>query len=157
MTSCRRILVPVDGSATCERAVDLAADLAARLGAALIVMHVLPRALHGLPKGLQDRLLPRLRQYAETNEFGAKTSETLEVERLLDSAKAIAAAKGVHDVEEVVLAGDTATEIIEFSRDHAVDMIVLGRRGLGALEGLFLGSVSRKILDHAPCSCVTVP
>jgi nucleotide-binding universal stress UspA family protein len=150
-------LAPVDGSAACERALDLAADLASKLGADLIVMHVLPGALHGLPNDLQDFIVRKLRQYAETDEFGAKTSETIQVERLLESAKARAAAKGIDEIEAIVRAGDTATEIVEYASAHAVDMIVLGRRGLGTLEGLFLGSVSRKILDHAPCSCVTVP
>ncbi|MCB1819877.1 MAG: universal stress protein, partial [Gammaproteobacteria bacterium] len=35
--------------------------------------------------------------------------------------------------------------------------IVMGRRGLGDLAGLLMGSVSQKISHLAPCPCLTVP
>lgn len=34
---------------------------------------------------------------------------------------------------------------------HEAQMLVVGARGLGGLQGMPLGSVSRALLDHAPC------
>ena len=35
-------------------------------------------------------------------------------------------------------------------------MLFLGSCGLGEITGLFLGSVSHKVMNLAPCSCVAV-
>ncbi|MDO7786503.1 universal stress protein [Desulforamulus aquiferis] len=44
--------------------------------------------------------------------------------------------------------GDAAEIIIDKARTNNYDKIVMGRRGLGSLAGLMLGSVSTKVLAH---------
>lgn len=48
--------------------------------------------------------------------------------------------------------GDPAHEIIRAATDWEADLIVMGTRGLTGLQRLLLGSVARKVLQHAPCS-----
>ena len=48
--------------------------------------------------------------------------------------------------------GDPAHEIIRAATDWEADLIVMGTRGRTGLERLLLGSVARKVLQHAPCS-----
>jgi len=42
-------------------------------------------------------------------------------------------------------------EIVALAQKEHADLIILGSRGVGALKGVFLGSVSQKIVQTAPC------
>ena len=52
--------------------------------------------------------------------------------------------------------GDPAGVLVDYAKAHAIDLIVMGRRGLGDLGGLLLGSVSHKVAQLASCACLTV-
>ena len=54
------------------------------------------------------------------------------------------------------LVGDVADEIISAAQRSGADLIVTGSRGLAGLDRLFLGSVARNVLLHAPCSVLVV-
>jgi nucleotide-binding universal stress UspA family protein len=56
----------------------------------------------------------------------------------------------------VLLRGDAATEIIEYSKKFSIDMIIAGSRGLSQMQSWLLGSVSRKLVHYAPCSILLV-
>ncbi|WP_437206648.1 universal stress protein [Planctomicrobium sp. SH664] len=45
-----------------------------------------------------------------------------------------------------------AQEILEVAKDHKSELIVMGNTGLSGWERLLLGSVSLRVLQHAPCS-----
>jgi nucleotide-binding universal stress UspA family protein len=51
----------------------------------------------------------------------------------------------------VVLRGPAASSVVDLSRRERADLIVVGSRGVGAVEGALLGSVSQGIADHADC------
>jgi nucleotide-binding universal stress UspA family protein len=48
--------------------------------------------------------------------------------------------------------GHAAHEIIEASGEMSADLIAVGSRGLGSVKRFLLGSVSQKVIAHAPCS-----
>jgi nucleotide-binding universal stress UspA family protein len=52
--------------------------------------------------------------------------------------------------------GDPATEIVASAREDNADLVVMGSRGRTRLSSIVLGSVSRKVLSHAPCSVLLV-
>jgi hypothetical protein len=52
-------------------------------------------------------------------------------------------------VEQLVVDGDPAQEIVGIARRRDVDLVVLGSRGLGSIGRLLLGSVSETVLHHA--------
>jgi nucleotide-binding universal stress UspA family protein len=54
-------------------------------------------------------------------------------------------------VDARVRAGIPADEIIRVANELNVDLIVVGGRGKGAVEAILLGSVSYRVLHHAPC------
>lgn len=78
-----------------------------------------------------------------------------------DNGKAVvdAALKRLTDTAEStlkvcseVLEGPPAQMIVEEAETWGADLIVMGSRGLGALNRFFLGSVSSGVVHHAKCS-----
>jgi nucleotide-binding universal stress UspA family protein len=79
----------------------------------------------------------------------------VEGERRDALAQALAAARSVlpaAETTETVTSGDPAGEVLRIADENAVDLIVLGARGLGAVQRLLLGSVSETVLRDARCA-----
>ena len=66
-------------------------------------------------------------------------------EEALGSARAILKEAGIPFVDHV-RTGDVAKTIAHFARDHDFDKIVMGTRGMGAIENLVMGSISTKVI-----------
>jgi nucleotide-binding universal stress UspA family protein len=60
------------------------------------------------------------------------------------------------DVQTRVRAGDPREEITRAAEEWGADLVVVGARGLGAVKGFLLGSVSSAIAHRAPCSVLVV-
>jgi nucleotide-binding universal stress UspA family protein len=56
----------------------------------------------------------------------------------------------------VVLRGDAATEILDYAKRNSINLIITGSRGLSAVQGWLLGSVSRKLIQYSSCSVLVV-
>jgi nucleotide-binding universal stress UspA family protein len=52
--------------------------------------------------------------------------------------------------------GTPAEMIVSIAQETGADLIVLGARGLSPVKELLLGSVSHRVLTHAPCSILVV-
>lgn len=50
-------------------------------------------------------------------------------------------------------AGD---KVCEYSKDHEIDLIIVGSRGIGGVKKLLLGSVSMNIVRHAKCPVLVI-
>jgi nucleotide-binding universal stress UspA family protein len=77
-------------------------------------------------------------------------------EGLIDGARYKAKDKKVKKFHGLLVEGGSARTILKLAADRKVDLIVMGRRGLGDLQGLLLGSVSHKVSNLAECACLTV-
>ena len=78
-------------------------------------------------------------------------------EELLQRAAARAREAGASEVQAVLEIGDPAGILVDYAEANAIDLVVMGRRGLGTLGELLLGSVSHKVTQAVPCACMTVP
>jgi nucleotide-binding universal stress UspA family protein len=143
----RHILLATDGSSGSYRACDVAAELATAVGGKLSIMTV------GGHTSLSKQEMEQLGR-AEGNIGDALDARSDEI---LSHAERKARSAGVSDVQSEVGWGDPAEVIIATAQRLGADTIVMGRRGQGQLAGLLLGSVSQKVVCHAPCIVILVP
>jgi nucleotide-binding universal stress UspA family protein len=59
-------------------------------------------------------------------------------------------------VRHVLLEGDPAEQVIRYSADNGIDLIVLGTHGRTGLERQLMGSVAEKVMGGAACSVLVV-
>ena len=135
MGEIRKILVGVDGSKCSDAAAVFAGDLALKYGAEITLLHV-----HRPPETTRDLPAHELKAEAPKN---------------LESAKAMLLGKGV-TCKAMVLSGSPANMILTES-SKGYDLLVLGNRGMGAMEGFLLGSVSSKVVHHSKVPTLIVP
>jgi nucleotide-binding universal stress UspA family protein len=46
--------------------------------------------------------------------------------------------------------------IIDYARDHNINLIVMGTHGRGGLAHLVMGSVAERVVREAPCPVLTM-
>jgi nucleotide-binding universal stress UspA family protein len=63
---------------------------------------------------------------------------------------------GLGSVEQSVVVGHPATEIVAAAEEPGVDLVVIGARGLGLLGRVVLGSVSDRVVHHASSPVLVV-
>jgi nucleotide-binding universal stress UspA family protein len=160
------ILVPTDGSAPADKAVELASDIAGRYGARLSLLYVMGRGpsleklrssvdIDQLSESARAELDPKRHPVAE--HFGSafippvvslQTQKEIG-EQVLARGERVAESKGVQSPKLVLMEGDPARVIVNVAKREQADMIALGSRGLGGVEGLLSGSVSYKVSHTA--------
>lgn len=145
------ILHPTDGSADSKKALDFACDLARERGARLIMLHVQRR--HGL-----DAVPDALARFERVEHLRMTDADLhrAAAQAVVTAAEQEARARGLTEVSALIVEGDPSREIVNAARTQGADVIVMGSRGLGDLQGLLLGSVSHKVSHAAPCSCLVV-
>lgn len=70
-------------------------------------------------------------------------------------AEETAGVEGV-EVDERFVIADPASAIVELAEEEGYDLIVIGNKGRSAVNRFFLGSVSSKVVHHAPCNVLLV-
>ena len=171
-----KILFPTDGSDHAYKALDLAIDMAKKYAAELVILHV--------PHGSEN--IDSLRRFAEIEGLAPHVTREIDRLRTIDyrisvisdsafqdtriaprvlievghhiieHAQSLAKRKGVENVDTLVEVGDPADRILKCINSEKIDCVIMGLRGLNNLKGLFLGSVSHKVANRAPCTCITV-
>jgi nucleotide-binding universal stress UspA family protein len=141
------IMVATDGSASSDRAVDIAAGLARAGGCKLQIVTV------------ENSVIERSKGIDMMAQVEGSLGEAIEAAAniVLQQANERARQHGAASVETQWYWGDPSEAIIEAARNMKADLIVVGRRGRGRLTGLLLGSVSQKLVSLAPCAVMVVP
>jgi nucleotide-binding universal stress UspA family protein len=129
-----KILVGYDGSKESEKALEVALAIANTMDSKVEVLAVAqppepPTAVE------MEAVLDDAREHYDKA-----------LRRIADAAKE----NGI-EIETAVAVGHPAEQIIRQAERGLADLIVVGRRGLSALEKMVMGSVSERVLRYAPC------
>ncbi len=166
------ILCALDGSEHAKQALSHAIDMASKSGATLVYIHALLRSadsaefrhfaeIEGLDKRVQPEL-KRLQAIEGRLEFRyddepVASRVLVEVgEHILDNARRDAELAGIQGVKTVLVDGDPASGILRCINEQGIDLVIMGSRGLSDLKAIVLGSVSHKVMNRAPCTCIAV-
>lgn len=139
----KHILIPTDGSETSLRAVEKGVELAKVFGSELTLMTVVEHISAGLIVYQAD----------EENFHKAQREAALQY---LDQAEQIAKAAGVPTQRLIMSERGVYQCILNAARSSNADLIVMGTRGLGALERLFVGSQTQRVLTHTTIPVLTL-
>ena len=144
-------LAPTDGSDAALRAVETASDLALKYGAELLIIHAMEDAGSSrVPEGAE--------WLAKIEHIRITESSTLMAiaEEIVQQAVIRARELGVAEPNDDIRSGHAADVIGDVAKENGVDLIVMGRRGLGRVSDLLLGSVSHRVTQLSNCACLTV-
>jgi nucleotide-binding universal stress UspA family protein len=137
------ILVPLDGSELAKQAIPIAGRLAESFGSTLNLVRVVQVPAQVTGFAMEGTYTPGL---IESMVDGA----TEDLMRTAEQCSETVA------VKLEVKIGDTAIELEEYVRDHAVDLIVMTSHGRGGLVRTALGSVTDRLLSSAVAPVLVV-
>jgi len=145
----KKILVAFDGSESSIKALNLGGKLAEKFGAELCLVYVAHLSdiydLELLGKAEFTQVLESLK------EGGGSFSDILKESgrKVLETAKSCLEGS-VLVAKEIVQLGHPAEEIIRTAEEEGADVIVLGSHS--KRKTLLMGSVSKEVVERAPCS-----
>ena len=135
----KSILVPTDGSAVAENAVDHAIDIASQYDADVHALYVVD--LDAMDVAVGTEQIDRFKQ--------GDLSDLPELEqRARNATDYVAEQASEHGLEvtEAIVAGNPRKRIADYGEEHDIDMVVMGSAGRGGVRRMLLGSVAERTL-----------
>jgi nucleotide-binding universal stress UspA family protein len=78
------------------------------------------------------------------------------LENMLHQVSSTLKMGGVRDVQPEIITGYPAEQIIEYAQTNAIDLVVIGAKGLRHTLGIFLGGVAQQVLEYSPAPVLVV-
>lgn len=151
MSSIKRILVPVDFSATSRNALRYALQLADAWKASIEVLYVVPPQPEPADFPMISGMATRELAATARTDLKAWAGEAL---TQLHTAGAIRAAVPVIDSIEI---GMPVSTIVQIARRDAIDLVVMGTKGEHSTLRRLLGSVSTGVVRRSTSPVLVVP
>jgi len=136
-----KIVIAHDGSAQADKALEKAAYLAAMTQSSLTVLSVVP-----------DLCMMEISEDDCRKLYDLMTEES---RKRLEKMKSDLAPKGIV-IESDVQFGNAAEIILKVCADKKADLVIIWSHGRHGAKKFLLGSVSSKVVDHAPCDVLVV-
>lgn len=143
--SIKKILVPIDFSETSEAATANAIILAQLLKAEVILIHIIENNWNQFSILLQEQIMPPSIQDIEKA-----------IEKKMNALqKKISKTSGI--IPEVfITTGNIHFEIVKFSEEKKVDLIVMGTHGMSGYNEMFIGSNAQRVVTLSEVPVLTM-
>jgi len=139
----QHVLVPIDFSATADRALAYAIALAQQLQARLTLLHVLDMT----PVTMDEMTPGVVATYLDDLETDAQ--------HLLQASRERVQGAGLQG-ESLLVQGTPTQTIVDTAGEQGVDLIIMGTHGRTGLAHVFLGSVAEHVVRQGPCPVLVV-
>ena len=144
MLAIRNILVATDFSEPSGVALAYGRDLARNYKAQLHLLHVV--------EDVMTRYSPEVGVLLPSIQEDLEKAARRELEaRLTEDDR-----RQLHAVAVIDTGANIAEVIRNYAKDHAIDLIVTGTHGRGAVKHFLMGSVAERVVRTAPCPVLTV-
>jgi len=140
-----KILVPLDCSKYAETSLKVAIEIAKKFNSSLSLVHVVSSRKEYSRSGITGKI----RVKCSLNEVTDKDIPKI-CNALLDTSRNTVTAEGV-SVNTILKEGKVVEEILNIIKEGEFDLVVMGSRGQGLIKELFLGSVSKGVIQEAIC------
>jgi nucleotide-binding universal stress UspA family protein len=138
-----KILCPVDFSEFTDQILDYAVTIAKRFDSELHLIHVIPNLNYFTP--YESFLTPENLVAIERNIEGEVEKDFDKITKKIDLP-----------FKRIIKTGVTFVEIIDYIKEHGVDLVVMGTHGRSGIEHILIGSVAEKVVRKSPCPVLTV-
>jgi nucleotide-binding universal stress UspA family protein len=138
-----KILCPVDFSEFTDQILDYAVTIAKRFDSELHLIHVIPNLNYFTP--YESFLTPENLVAIERNIKGEVEKDFDKITKKIDLP-----------FKRIIKTGVTFVEIIDYIKEHGVDLVVMGTHGRSGIEHILIGSVAEKVVRKSPCPVLTV-
>lgn len=140
----KKILFPTDFSVASDYALSYAISLAKRFKAGMFLIHVVDTSydISGfyIPHISVEKLIQEMENSAEA--------------RLKKVSGQIP--RSVKISESAVKSGTPYKEIVKFSKNKGIDMIIMGTHGKSGTDHFFFGSTTERVMKQADCPVLTI-
>lgn len=146
-TAVRKVMAPTDFSDHSRRVIEFAAAEAALREAELHLFHCVMTQMVGHP--IDGTAIPVAGDLV-------KESERC-LEKLSQAIEKTHSTVPSVEIVRAVAHGTPEQKVVEYAREHQIELIVMGSHARSGVERLLMGSTAELILRHAPCPVLIVP
>ena len=144
MVAMKNVMVATDFGEVADAALRYGRELAGRFGATLHVVHVVETSYVGVGVETYIPVLPDVD--GELEEAARRRLHGL-IESL---------GNGPRTIPVVLPSAVPSVAIMDYARDHDIDLIVMGTHGRSGLAHLVMGSVAERVVREGPCPVLTI-
>ncbi len=152
------ILVPLDGSDLGERALRNAESLARIHNASIYLIHVVPSQpeLEGAKRGLIAAISAQAAEHQQREAHHLREDRIAGGKEYLEQLAARLRDAGLK-VDTAIVEGAVADRILEYAKDHNVDLVAMSTQGYGGIKRRLLGSVTDRVIRSSETPVLVLP
>ena len=144
-----KIVIGIDGSEASQTALRVACGIAKKFDSELHLLHFAQPQTVAFAMGA-------VAGYHAVTTMPSEAEIKEASEKIVQAGVDIAKGEGITPANTVAGRGDPGHEITAYADAQGADLIVTGRRGLGNVGALVLGSTSAEISHKAKCAVLSV-